>query len=105
MPGLGEYRGASGLTAMLAVAAAIAAWPQAGRLRPAIVAGGLGFAAVTAVQALGAGTGLSSLPQGVAVAWQAHLAGAACGIIAGRRRVGGSPAYAFNQCSHQPDHY
>jgi rhomboid family GlyGly-CTERM serine protease len=83
MPGVGEYRGASGLAAMLAVAAAIAGWRQAGRWRPAILAGGLGFAAATAAQAIGTGAGFSSLPQGVAVAWQAHLIGAACGVMAG----------------------
>ena len=84
MPNLDEYRGASSLTAMLLVAAGTALWRQAGCWRPALLAGGAVFAAATTFHALGAGAGLSSLPQGVAVAWQAHLLGAACGIVAGR---------------------
>lgn len=83
MPGLDEYRGASSLTAMLAVAAGLACWPRAGRWRRAILAGGGAFTAATAFHALGAGAGLSSLPEGVAVAWQAHGLGAACGLVTG----------------------
>ena len=83
MQGQAEYRGASSLAAMLAVAAGVAVWPQAGRGRRAILAGGAVFAAACVLHALGAGIGLSSLPQGVAVAWQAHLLGAACGALAG----------------------
>ncbi|MFC5461524.1 rhomboid family intramembrane serine protease [Massilia niabensis] len=83
MPGLAEYRGASSLAALLAVAAGVAAWPQAGRGQRAILAGAAAFAAACILHALGAGIGLSSLPQGVAVAWQAHPLGAACGLHAG----------------------
>lgn len=93
MPGLAEYRGASGLAVMLAVAAAIASWPQAGRWRPALVAGVIAWAGAGAWQALGAGAGLSSLPPGVAVAWQAHLLGAACGVLAGLRATAISPSH------------
>lgn len=82
-PGLDEYRGASGLAAMLAVAAGIACWPDAGRWRPVLLAGAVLFAAATGAAALGMHTSLSSLPLGIAVAWQAHLLGAACGIAAG----------------------
>jgi membrane associated rhomboid family serine protease len=81
MSGMAEYRGASGLTAMLAVAAGIAAWPQAGPWRPAILAAGATFAIATVMHALGTGSGASTLPQGVAIAWQAHLIGAACGVV------------------------
>jgi rhomboid family GlyGly-CTERM serine protease len=87
MPGLDEYRGASSLGAMLAVAAGITAWPQAGRWRPAMLAGGAAFAAATAMHALGVGMASASLPQGVLVAWQAHLLGAACGMAAGLPRL------------------
>lgn len=93
-PGLIEYRGASSLGAMLAVAAALACWPQAGQWRPAILAGGAAFAVATTSHAFDAGIAWSSLPQGVAVAWQAHLLGAACGIVAGL------PARAAINASH-----
>ena len=105
MPGMAEYRGASGLTAMFAVAAGIAAWPQAGPWRPAILAAGATFAIATALQAFGAGTAASALPPDIAVAWQAHLIGAACGVVAGHRRVDGSPAYASSQCPHGPEFF
>lgn len=93
MPSLAEYRGASSLALMLAVAAGIASWPDAGRWRPALLAGGLAFAAVTARHALGSGADLSSLPPGVAVAWQAHLLGAACGVLAAARITAISPSH------------
>lgn len=83
MPGLAEYRGASSLAAMLAVAAGVASWPHAGRGQRAMLAGAAAFAVVCTLHAAAGGMAWSSLPQGVAVAWQAHLLGAACGILAG----------------------
>lgn len=83
MPGLMEYRGASSLAAMLAVGAGVACWPQAGRAQRAMLAGAAAFTAAYALHAALGGTAWSSLPQGVLVAWQAHLLGAACGVVSG----------------------
>lgn len=83
MPGLDEYRGASSLAAMLAVRAGVACWPQAGRAQRTMLAGAAALAAGYALHAALGGMAWSSLPQGVLVAWQAHLLGAACGVAAG----------------------
>lgn len=80
-PLLADYRGASGLAVMLAVVAASALWPAAGRWRVAIMLPGAAFAAKTWAEARGVPVGISALPQGVAVAWQAHALGAALGAI------------------------
>lgn len=85
VPGLMEYRGASALAATVALAAGIALWPLAGCWRPALLAGALACAASTAAQALGAGWSAAGLPASVAVAWQAHLFGAACALLPGWR--------------------
>lgn len=93
MPGLAEYRGASSLAAMLATAAGVMCWPRAGRLRALMLAGAAAFTVATALHAFGAGAA-SSLPRGVAVAWQAHLLGAVCGLLAGvRARTAISPSH------------
>lgn len=80
-PLLADYRGASGLAVMLAVIAASALWPAAGRWRVAIMLPGAAFAARTWAEARGVPIGITTLPQGVAVAWQAHALGAALGAI------------------------
>lgn len=94
MPDLAEYRGASSLAAMLAVGAGVACWSQAGRAQRAMLAGAAALAAAYALHAALGGTAWSSLPQGVLVAWQAHLLGAACGVAAGL------PATAAISASH-----
>lgn len=85
VPGLVEYRGASGLAATTTLAAGIALWPLAGRWRPALLAGGLGWAGFSVMQLVQPGWSAAGLPAGVAVAWQAHLFGAACALLPGWR--------------------
>jgi rhomboid family GlyGly-CTERM serine protease len=85
VPGLEEYRGASGLAATVALAAGIALWPGAGRWRPALLAGGLIWAGFSAAQAMRPEWSAAGLPGGVTVAWQAHLFGAACALLPGWR--------------------
>jgi rhomboid family GlyGly-CTERM serine protease len=85
VPGLDEYRGASGLAATAALAAGIALWPGAGRWRPALLAGAVIWAGFSAAQAVRPEWSAAGLPDGVAVAWQAHLLGAACALLPGWR--------------------
>jgi len=90
-PGMGDYRGASGLVAMLMALAAMDAW------RLARGAGQRGLAALVLVlllgKVLGEALGVAlpgSLPAGVHNAWQAHalglLLGLGLGACGGRRR-------------------
>ena len=84
-PGLDEYRGASSLAATVALAAGIALWPGAGRWRPALLAGAAAWFCLSAVQAVRPEWSAAGLPEDVAVAWQAHLLGAACALLPGWR--------------------
>ena len=86
-PGLDEYRGASSLAATVALAAGIALWRDARPWRPALLAGGLAWACFSTVQAVRPEWSAAGLPDGVAVAWQAHLLGAACALLPGWRVV------------------
>lgn len=77
------YRGASGLGAMFTVMAGAGLWQRAGRAaRGALALLALTLAAKIAAEALGLTSNWSDLPSDVAVAWQAHLAGALAGIAA-----------------------
>jgi rhomboid family GlyGly-CTERM serine protease len=96
VPGLDEYRGASGLAATAALAAGIALWPGAGRWRPALLAGGVVWAGFSTAQTVRPEWSAAGLPDGVAVAWQAHLLGAACALLPGWR-AGTSSAAGIRQ--------
>jgi rhomboid family GlyGly-CTERM serine protease len=101
VPGLAEYRGASGLAMLAAALAGVLAW----RYRPGsrrLVAG----AVVLLVAKFGwegvHGAGaLADLPPGVAVAWQAHLLGSLAGACAGVWR--GNRAVSGKQCQLRPE--
>jgi rhomboid family GlyGly-CTERM serine protease len=85
-PAMENYRGASGLVAMLAVALCVDAWiSRSDRLLGAVLLGAL----LLKTGLEGAGVGLaSSLPAGVAVAWPVHVLGglAGAGWAVWRRR-------------------
>lgn len=81
-PAMSEYRGASSMATMLAGGCAIVLHARP-RWRPAVLAGAAAFGLWTLAQALGAGASLAGLPEGIGVAWQAHLAGAACALLLG----------------------
>lgn len=94
-PALVEYRGASGLGVMLGVAAGGALWPASARWKAAIAVVAVAFAAKTTCEASGLSFHASTLPDGVAVAWQAHALGAVLGAaLAGALRIGGKRAHA-----------
>jgi rhomboid family GlyGly-CTERM serine protease len=81
VPGLEEYRGASGLVVMMAALCAVKLWEtSSGAGRIMIAALGSGFVAKTLADATGHGFSLTGLPGGVVVAWQAHILGAICAI-------------------------
>ena len=79
-PGMLEYRGASALATMLAAMTAIVLHAQR-HWRPALLACAAAFGLWTLAQAQGVGVNLAGLPLGVGIAWQAHLAGAACALL------------------------
>lgn len=78
-PHLHAYRGASGVVMLLALVSTHALWDSRPAARPGLVLLGLALAVKTLFDALGMLPGLSSLPPGVRVAWQAHAAGALLG--------------------------
>jgi rhomboid family GlyGly-CTERM serine protease len=81
-PGMAHYRGASGLCVMFAVLAGAALWSGAGSARRCVlVLLGAALAAKTMLETLHVSAPLASLPPDVAVAWQAHVLGAGCGVI------------------------
>jgi len=90
-PGLGEYRGASGLATLTAVLAGVLAWRRHPQSRPALCCGALALAAKTLWEAGAHVAAFTDLPPGVAVAWQAHLLGILLGAWAaawiGRERA------------------
>jgi rhomboid family GlyGly-CTERM serine protease len=81
-PGLGEYRGVSALATLAAVLAGVLAWRRHPESRPVLGCAALALAAKTLWE-MGAHTAaFTDLPDGVAVAWQAHLLGALLGAVA-----------------------
>jgi membrane associated rhomboid family serine protease len=81
VPDLFEYRGASGMATMVSVLAGFLLWPAAGNTFKAVLAcGAAGFAVKPLFDVHASGFGFAALPVDVAVAWQAHLLGAACGV-------------------------
>lgn len=87
VPGMVVYRGASGLAVTLWVAALDLAWRRRPDLRLPLFAYALPLLSKLAGEAMGWDVALADLPVGVEVAWQAHWAGLACGVlwIAGAR--------------------
>lgn len=87
-PDLAYYRGASGLVMMLAFAAGAAFWTRKPGLRAILVMLGLVMAVKAILDAAGfAMSGLSGLPTGVQVAWQAHVLGAGMGWASARLKL------------------
>ena len=87
VPDCQHYRGASGLAVLLAVMAGAGLWRDARAGAAPIVRAALALLAVVlaakiAAEARGLALDWSDLPQGVAVAWQAHLLGAVAGMVA-----------------------
>lgn len=86
-PHLLHYRGASGVVMLLALAAATAIWSSRFAARPGLVLIGLALAIKTVLDVLGTLPDLSSLPPGIRVAWQVHVAGALIGWLAARHQL------------------
>ncbi|NTV11260.1 MAG: rhomboid family intramembrane serine protease [Zoogloea sp.] len=81
-PQLEVYRGASGLAVLLGTAAGILLWQRNPGVRGVLAGLAIALLAKTSLDAAGLLPGLSSLPDGVRVAWQAHDAGGALGALA-----------------------
>ena len=81
VPDMEHYRGASGLGMLFTAAAGALLWQHERSLRVWLVLLGLALLAKTGADLFGPGGGQGTLPPLVAVAWQAHLAGALCGAI------------------------
>lgn len=81
-PSMAEYRGASGLATACAVLAAALLWQMGAWWRIGTAAAGSAFVARTLLEALSMPLSPATLPEGVVVAWQAHLLGALAGAIA-----------------------
>jgi rhomboid family GlyGly-CTERM serine protease len=86
-PELAYYRGASGVVMMLAFAAGAAFWSRRPGLRAILIMLGLLAATKAVLDAAGFASGLSGLPAGVRVAWQAHVLGAGMGWASARMRL------------------
>lgn len=86
-PHLLHYRGASGVAMLLALAAATAMWQSRPAARLGLLLIGLALAIKTLLDATGTLPDLSSLPPGIRVAWQAHVAGALIGWLASRHQL------------------
>lgn len=89
VPGLHEYRGASGIDILLAVALGVRIWRdetmQASGSRPGVRSGlsllGLFLILKIMLEALGMTIGVSDLPAGIRVVWEAHALGAVIGVL------------------------
>lgn len=78
-PALAEYRGASGLAILLAVLAGGLAWRDRPDARPLLSFAACALAAKVVVEHASGDPAVAALPDGVVVAWQAHLGGALLG--------------------------
>lgn len=81
-PSMAEYRGASALATACAVLAAALLWRLGPWWRLGTAAAVTAFAARTLLEAASMPITSATLPDGVVVAWQAHLLGALAGAIA-----------------------
>jgi rhomboid family GlyGly-CTERM serine protease len=86
-PHLLQYRGASAVVMLLALAAASAMWQSRPAARLGLLLIGLALATKTLFDVTGTLPDLSSLPPGIRVAWQAHVAGALIGWLASRHHL------------------
>ena len=86
-PELAYYRGASGVVMMLAIVAGAAFWSRRSGLRAILVMLGLMVAIKAVLDAAGFASGMSGLPAGVHVAWQAHVLGAGIGWASARLKL------------------
>ncbi len=81
VPGLQFYRGASGIATMAAILAGVLLWTTSAASRMILAFLAVGLVIKTVCEAFGISVGLSSLPQNVAITWQAHVLGAICGAL------------------------
>lgn len=81
VPDLHVYEGVSGIATMFGVAAGFCLWPAEPRLRGVIVLLAMGTLVKLLIDAGGVMLGLTTLPAGIQVAWQAHVAGAMLGGV------------------------
>ncbi|MGO4476880.1 rhombosortase [Massilia sp. 2TAF26] len=79
VPGMHEYRGASGLAVLTAVLGGVPAWDRYPDSRPVLACAALALASKTLWEACANMAAFTDLPAGVAVAWQAHVLGALLG--------------------------
>jgi rhomboid family GlyGly-CTERM serine protease len=86
-PDLAYYRGASGLVMLLAFVAGAAFWSRQPRLRVILAILGLGLFVKAVLDAAGFVSDMSGLPEGVRVAWQAHVLGAGMGWASARLKL------------------
>lgn len=82
VPEMARYRGASGLVMALAGMLLSLLWRTHSAWRPGLVAITLLLCAKFLADALDLGADLVGLPDGIRVAWQAHAAGLALGLLA-----------------------
>lgn len=83
-PELAYYRGASGVVMLLAFVAGNTFWVRLPRLRVILAILGLGLFVKAVLDAAGLVSDMSGLPDGVKVAWQAHVLGAGIGWASAR---------------------
>jgi rhomboid family GlyGly-CTERM serine protease len=86
-PDLAYYRGASGVVMLLAFFVANAFWVSHPRLRVILVFLGSGLLVKAVLDAAGLVSDVSGLPEGVKVAWQAHVLGAGIGWASARLKL------------------
>lgn len=80
-PELHVYEGASGIATMFGVAAGFCLWRAEPRLRGMLVVLAIGTLLKLFIDASGVRLGLTTLPAGIQVVWQAHAAGAILGAV------------------------
>lgn len=81
VPDLRVYEGASGIATMFGVMAGYCLWRAEPRLRGVLVLLATATLIKLMIDASGAASGLSALPAGVQVVWQAHAVGAILGGV------------------------
>jgi rhomboid family GlyGly-CTERM serine protease len=86
-PDLAYYRGASGVVMLLAFFVANAFWVSQPRLRVILAILGSGLFVKAVLDAAGLVSDVSGLPEGVKVAWQAHVLGAGIGWASARLKL------------------
>lgn len=81
VPDMTHYRGASGLAMALLAALLLTLWRAEPRWRIGLAVFMAALLAKLMADALGYSPVGSSLPDGIRVAWQAHVAGLVCGLL------------------------